>query len=90
MAKLSGHTFEANYSISEENDNVDNRARMLQAYNRELSEVMQNLPGSFSEALKYLMTWRDKTVKALAEVCCLDLKTIQRGRRLFPKSDETV
>lgn len=72
--------FEAHFNVSQANDTVDNRAKMLQAYNQELSEVLRNLPGSFSGALKSFMKWKGKTVEALAEDCCLDPKTIQRMR----------
>lgn len=72
--------FEAHYNTSPENDTVDGRAKMLQAYAKELSDVLQNLPGSFSGALTALMKWRGKTVEALAEACSLDPKTISRMR----------
>ena len=72
--------FEAHYNTSPENDTVDGRAKILQAYAKELSDVLKNLPGSFSGALTALMKWRGKTVEALAEACSLDPKTISRMR----------
>jgi len=72
--------FEARYTDSKINNDVDAQAKAIIAYNKELAEVMQNLPGGFSGALKYLMTWKGKTVEALAGDCCLDPKTIQRMR----------
>ncbi|HAS04571.1 MAG TPA: transcriptional regulator [Dehalococcoidia bacterium] len=72
--------FEAHYTDSKLNNDVNAQAKAIIAYNKELAEVMQNLPGSFSGALKYLMKWKDKTVEALAGDCCLDPKTIQRMR----------
>ena len=72
--------FEAHYSDSNINNDVDAQAKAIIAYNKELAEIMQNLPGGFSGALKYLMTWKEKTVEALAGDCCLDPKTIQRMR----------
>lgn len=72
--------FEAHYTDSKLNNDVDAQAKAIIAYNKELAEVMQNLPGSFSGALKSLMTWKGKTVEALAGDCCLDPKTIQRMR----------
>ena len=72
--------FEARYLDSKMNNDVDARAKAIIAYNKELAKVMQNLPGSFSGALKYLMTWKEKTVEKLAEESCLDPKTIQRMR----------
>lgn len=72
--------FEAHYSDSKINNDVDAQAKAILAYNKELAEVMQNLPGGFSGALKYLMKWKDKTVEALSGDCCLDPKTIQRMR----------
>lgn len=72
--------FEAHFSDSKVNNDVDAQAKAITAYNKELAEVMQNMPGGFSAALKHLMTWKGKTVEALAGDCCLDPKTIQRMR----------
>jgi sulfur relay (sulfurtransferase) DsrC/TusE family protein len=72
--------FEAHYCDSKINDDVDAQAKAILAYNMELADIMQNLPGGFSGALKSLMTWKGKTVEKLAEDCCLDPKTIQRMR----------
>ncbi len=72
--------FEAHFSDSKINNDVDAQTKAIIAYNKELAEVMQNLPGGFSGALKYLMTWKGKTVEALAGDCYLDPKTIQRMR----------
>lgn len=72
--------FEAHFSDSSINNDVDAQAKAIIAYNKELAEVMQNMPGGFSGALKHLMTWKGKTVEALAGDCCLDPKTIQRMR----------
>jgi len=72
--------FEAHFSDSKINNDVDAQAKAIIAYNKELAEVMQNLPGGFSGALKSLMTWKGKTVEALAGDCCLDPRTIQRMR----------
>jgi len=47
--------FEAHYNLSPKNDTVDNRAKMLSTYTRELSDVLQSLPGSFPGALIALM-----------------------------------
>ncbi|WP_460001163.1 helix-turn-helix domain-containing protein [Paradesulfitobacterium aromaticivorans] len=72
--------FEAHYCDSNINDDVDAQTKAIIAYNKELAEVMQNLPGGFSGALKSLMAWKEKTVEELAGDCCLDPKTIQRMR----------
>ena len=72
--------FEAHFSDSKINNDVDAQAKAIIAYNKELAEIMQNLPGSFSGALKSLMTWKEQTVEELAGNCCLDPKTIQRMR----------
>jgi DNA-binding Xre family transcriptional regulator len=72
--------FEAHYLDSKINNDVDARIQAIIAYNKELAKVLQHLPGSFSGALKYLMTWKEKTVEKLAEDSCLDSKTIQRMR----------
>ena len=72
--------FEAHFSDSTIDNDVDAQTEAIIAYNKELAEVMQNMPGGFSGALKYLMTWKGKTVEALAGDCCLDPKTIQRMR----------
>lgn len=72
--------FEAHFNDSKINNDIDAQTKAIITYNKELAEVMQNLPGGFSGALKYLMTWKGKTVEALAGDCCLDPKTIQRMR----------
>lgn len=72
--------FEAHYNLAPENDTVDGRTKALLEYNKELSDVLKNLPGSFAGALTALMKWKGKTVEALAENCALDPKTIQRMR----------
>jgi DNA-binding Xre family transcriptional regulator len=72
--------FEAHYRDSKMNNDVDAQTKAIIAYNKELAKVLQNLPGSFSGALKYLMKWKEKTVEKLAEDSCLEPKTIQRMR----------
>lgn len=72
--------FEAHYCNSNANNDIDAQAKAISAYNKELAEIMQNLPGGFSGALKSLMSWKGKTVESLAGDCCLDPKTIQRMR----------
>ena len=73
-------TFEAHFSDSKLNDDVNAQANAIRAYNEELAKVMQELPRGFSGSLKALMAWKEKTVEKLAEECCLDPKTIQRMR----------
>lgn len=72
--------FEAQYSDSKVNDDVDAQAKAILAYNKELAEIIKKLPGGFTESLKMLMTWKEKTVEGLAEASFLDPKTIQRMR----------
>lgn len=72
--------FEARYSNSQINDDVDAQAQAIIAYNKDMAEILKNMPGSFSGALTYLMGWREKTVETLAEDCSLSTKTIQRLR----------
>ncbi|HOD79129.1 MAG TPA: hypothetical protein PKI10_12775, partial [Syntrophorhabdus sp.] len=47
--------FEAHYNLSPENDTVDNRAKMLSTYIRELSDVLQSLPGRCARSLKPIL-----------------------------------
>lgn len=73
-------TFEASFSDSKVNVDVDAQAKAIKAFNQEMSKVLQEMPGGFSGSLKYLMNWRKKTVEKLAEECSLDTRTIQRMR----------
>lgn len=72
--------FEARFEPSKLNIDVDSRAKMVSAYNKELAGVLQNLPGSFSGSIKGLMEWKGITVEALAEASLVSAKTIQRLR----------
>lgn len=72
--------FEAHYCDSKVNDDLDAQATAILAYNKELSEIIKKLPGSFKDSLKTLMTWKEKTVEGLAESTFLDPRTIQRMR----------
>lgn len=72
--------FEAKFNSSKLNDEVDGRAKMVTAYNKELVEVMQSVPNSFSGTLKVLMKWKEITVEGLASDSCVSPKTIQRLR----------
>jgi len=84
--------FEAHYSDSKINDDVDAQAKAILAYNKELAELIRQLPGGFTESLKMLMTWKEKTVESLAEASYLDPKTIQRMRNNddYEPSIETI
>jgi DNA-binding Xre family transcriptional regulator len=72
--------FEAQFNPSKLNDDVDSRAKMISAYNKELTVLMQNLPNSFSGTIKELMKWKDVTVESLANDSLIGPKTIQRLR----------
>ena len=72
--------FEACFSDSGINNDVDARSKAICDYTKEVAEVLQKMPGGFSGALTFLMTWKGKTVEALASDCCLAPKTIQRMR----------
>ncbi|MDR0883416.1 MAG: helix-turn-helix transcriptional regulator [Oscillospiraceae bacterium] len=72
--------FEAHFDSSKLNADVDGRAKMVSAYNKELAEILQKLPGSFSGTIKGLMEWKGVTVEALAEASLVSAKTIQRLR----------
>ncbi|MDL2293275.1 helix-turn-helix transcriptional regulator [Ruminococcaceae bacterium OttesenSCG-928-D13] len=72
--------FEASYKDSKINSDVDAHAQAINAYTKELSEVLQKMPGGFSNAFVYLMEWKEITVEKLAETCSLSPKTIQRLR----------
>lgn len=72
--------FEAHFKDTTVNGDVDAHAQAIIAYNKELSEVLKNMPGGFAGALIHLMEWKEKTVEALAEACSLSPKTIQRMR----------
>jgi DNA-binding Xre family transcriptional regulator len=84
--------FEAHYSDSTINKDVDAQAKAINAYNKELAEIMRNLPGGFAGALKSLMAWKEKAVEALAGACSLDPKTIRRMRNCedYESSIETI
>lgn len=72
--------FEACFSDSKISNDVDARSKAICDYTKEVAEVLQKMPGGFSGALTSLMTWKGKTVEALASDCCLAPKTIQRMR----------
>lgn len=72
--------FEAKFMNIQQNNNVDAQAKTLTAFTKEISDVLQNMPGGFSKALVYLMKWKEITVEELAEAAYVDPKTIQRLR----------
>ncbi|MDD3840854.1 MAG: helix-turn-helix transcriptional regulator [Clostridia bacterium] len=72
--------FEARFSDSSINDNIDAQAQAIMAYSKDIANVLQSMPGNFPGALVYLMNWRDITVEGLAEKTFLDPRTIQRLR----------
>lgn len=76
----SGITFEAQYSSSENNAAVINKAEMLNTFVKEISDLMATLPSDFAGTLKVLMKWRDTTNEQLAEDALMSSKTIQRLR----------
>jgi DNA-binding Xre family transcriptional regulator len=72
--------FVANYSELAQNQTVQERAKMMAAYNQEITNVLNGLPNSFPDALVELMRWRKVTVEGLAEAANVSPKTIQRLR----------
>ncbi len=76
----SGIVFVANYVDLEKNSTVQERAQMATSYNREMVRVFNGMPSGFSDALVYLMDWRDITVEALAEAANVSDRTIRRLR----------
>lgn len=72
--------FEAKFMNIQQNNDVDAQAKTLTAFTKEISDVLQNMPGGFSKALVYLMKWKEMTVEELAEAAYVDPKTIQRLR----------
>ena len=72
--------FEATYINSEQNQTLEQRAKTLQSYNRELLSVLQRLPSNFPDAIVELMDWREMTVEELAEKAGISPKTVQRLR----------
>lgn len=71
-------TFIPHYSDS--NKENPNRAKMIQEYNRDLLEVLQSLPMSFSGALDKLIEWTDMQEEDLADASKLSVRSIQRLR----------
>lgn len=72
--------FVANYTHSKQNQTVEERAKAMQVYNREIAGVLTALPNNFPDALVKLMSWRGITVERLAETSAISPKTIQRLR----------
>ena len=88
----SGIVFQTSFS-AKASESVLNQADAILAHSTELKNVIQGMPNTFGEALKYLMKWADGiTVEALGEAARLDAKTIQRMRNdsNYPTNIESV
>lgn len=88
----SGIVFQTSFS-AKASESVLNQADAILAHGGELKSVIQGMPNTFGEALKYLMKWADGiTVEALGAAAQLDPKTIQRMRNNsdYPTNIESV
>jgi len=88
----SGITFQTSFS-AKASESVLNQADAILTHGGELKSVIQGMPNTFGEALKYLMKWADgMTVEALGAAAQLDPKTIQRMRNQpeYPTNIESV
>jgi DNA-binding Xre family transcriptional regulator len=72
--------FQAQFSDSSINDDIDAQAKAIISYNKDNANILQSMPGNFPGALVYLMNRFNITVEELAERTFLDTRTIQRLR----------
>ena len=72
--------FQAQFSDSTLNNNVDAQAKSIMSYIKGVSKVLKAMPGNFQDALVYLMGWKGITNEKLADKTYLDTRTIQRLR----------
>jgi len=85
--------FEASYVHSDKNQTVAEKAAAIAAYNKEILEVIKQLPGSFGGTLAELIKWCGTTNEKLGEASLLSARTIQRLRNAddeYESSLETV
>ena len=73
--------FEAHYTSTDENINVDDE---IKKYNADILKVVKSLPATFSGTLNKLIEWSEMTEEKLAEEAQISEKTIQRLRNDEP------
>lgn len=71
-----GINFEANFINLDSNLTIQEQAKAVKAYSREIYSLRDRLPNSFPDALVELMKWRGLTVEVLAEMSMASPKTI--------------
>lgn len=73
--------FEAHYTSTDENINVDDE---IKKYNADILKIAKSLPATFSGTLNKLIEWSEMTEEELAEAAEISEKTIQRLRNDEP------